>query len=124
MTNIVLDTNIWIYLTTDPFFELWIRLKEMKERDEIRVIINDIILKEWQRNKANTIKNLAKNIKEEYISALRLSNYLPEETKAGYLQTVSLYKDEANRIRNAEERVEEVEAFMMTCKIINTTEKQ
>jgi len=46
MTNIVLDTNIWIYLTNDTFFKLWLRFKEMKESGEIRVIVNDIILKE------------------------------------------------------------------------------
>lgn len=53
-----LDTNIWIYLTKDPFFELWNRFKAMKENGEIRVIINDIIFKEWKRNKVTTIKSL------------------------------------------------------------------
>ena len=124
MTNIALDTNIWIYLTKDTFFELWIKFKEMKENGEIRVIVNDIILKEWARNKPKTIKNLINNIKNEYKSALNLSNYLTGEIKKEYLLTISEYKDEANRIQKANQRVEEVEEFMKTCTILKTSEAQ
>ena len=120
-TNIVLDTQIWIYLTKDTFYELWIKFKEMKENGEIRVIVNDIILKEWARNKETTIKNLTNNIKNEYKSALNLANYLTAETKEKYLQVISEYKTETNRINMANARVEEVEAFINSCTIINTT---
>lgn len=123
-TNIVLDTQIWIYLTKDTFYELWIKFKEMKENDEIRVIINDIILKEWARNKETTIKNLTNNIKNEYKSALNLANHLNAETKEKYLQVISEYKTESNRIKKANARVEEVETFMNACTIINTTDAQ
>ena len=122
--NIALDTNIWIYLTKDTFFKLWTKFKEMKETGEITVIINDIILKEWARNKPTTIKTLTNNIKNEYKSALNLSNYLQGEVKTNYLQTIAEYKDEANRIKKAEKRVDEVETFMKSCKIIETTEAQ
>ncbi|SDC24786.1 PIN domain-containing protein [Williamwhitmania taraxaci] len=71
--NIALDTNIWIYLTKDTFFELWTKFKEMKENGEVKVLVNDIILKEWARNKPTTIKTLTNNIKNEYKSALNLS---------------------------------------------------
>lgn len=47
----------------------------MKESGEITVIVNDIILKEWNRNKPTTIKTLTNSIKNEYKSALNLSNY-------------------------------------------------
>lgn len=124
MTNIALDTNIWIYLTKDAFFELWNRFKAMKENGEIRVIINDIIFKEWERNKATTIKSLIDSIKSEYKSALNLTNYLQGDTKANFLKTISEYKEEANRIKMAEARVQEIEAFMKSCEVIDTTDKQ
>ena len=124
MTNIALDTNIWIYLTKDTFYELWIKFKEMKESGEIRVVVNDIILKEWARNKETTIKNLTANIKNEYKSAQNLANYLTGEAKEKYLQTISEYKAEANRIQMANERVEEIEVFMNSCTIIKTTKTQ
>jgi predicted nucleic acid-binding protein len=122
--NIALDTNIWIYLTKDTFFKLWMKFKEMKESGGIKVIVNDTILKEWVRNKPKTIKTLTNNIENEYKSALNLSNYLEGDAKANYLQTISEYKDKANRIKKAEERVEELEAFMKSCTIIQTTEAQ
>jgi len=122
--NIALDTNIWIYLTKDTFFELWTKFKEMKESGEINVIVNDIILKEWARNKPAAIKALTESIKNEYKSAFNLSNYLRGEVKDMYLQTISEYKEEANRIKKAQARIEEIETFMNSCTIITTTEKQ
>lgn len=124
MTNIALDTNIWIYLTNDTFFDLWNKFKEMQNNGEIRIIVNDIIIKEWHRNKPTTIKNLTNNIKSEYKSAQNLSNYLSGETKEIYIKTISEYKDESNRIQKAQQRVNEVEAFMNTCTIIETTAAQ
>ncbi len=124
MTNIALDTCNWIYLTKDRLFEFWKRFKEMKENDEIRVIVNDVILIEWERNKATTIKTLTESIRNEFISAKNLSNYLSGEIKQNYLKIISEYKDEQSRLAKAEARVEEVEAFMKSCEIIKVTEQQ
>ena len=124
MTNIALDTNIWIYLTKDTFYELWLKLKEMKEKDEIRIIVNDVLLLEWERNKGNTIDTLITNLKNEYSSAKNLSHYLDEPHKTDYLRIVSEYKDEEIRVDRAKKRVEEVETFMKSCKIIEVTEEQ
>ena len=124
MTTIVLDTNIWIYLTKDTLFDLWVKFKDMRENSEIRIVVNDIILKEWDRNKVSTIKNLTNNIKNEYKAALKLANYFTGELKEKYLQTISEYEVESYRIQKAQERVEEIEAFMKTCTIIETTEAQ
>ena len=88
------------------------------------VIVNDVILKEWARNKPTTINSLTASIKNEYKSALNLSNYLQGDTKDEYLKAISVYKDEASRIKKAEQRVEEVEAFMKSCTLIDTTEEQ
>jgi len=48
----------------------------MQESGEIKVIVNDVILKEWARNKQNTIAGLTTAIKNEYKAASNLSNYL------------------------------------------------
>lgn len=124
MTNIALDTNIWIYLTKDSFHELWVRLKEMKENNEIKIIVNDVLLAEWMRNKPTTIKSLSANLKNEYQSAKNLSNYLSEPHKTNYLKVVSEYKDENIRIERATNKVQEVEDFMRSCEIIEVTEEQ
>lgn len=61
MIYLVLDTNIWIYLANglDPsdkaqdklHFELLSSLKSFKDKGDITILVNDIILKEWARNK-------------------------------------------------------------------------
>jgi len=124
MTNIVLDTNIWIYLTKDTYQSLWNKFKEMKENDEIEVLVNDVIIKEWDRNKANTIKRLTASIKNEYNAAKNLANYFQEEKKTEFLKQISEYKEEQNRIEKATNRVQEIENFMRSCQIINVTDAQ
>ena len=123
-TSVALDTNIWIYLTKETFFELWVRLKEMKENGEINIIINNVIMMEWERNKGNTIRSLAESIKNEYKSALNLYEFLNEDVRETYLDIISNYKESAKRIESATKRVEEVEAFMKSCEIIEVTETQ
>ena len=124
MTNIALDTNIWIYLTKDTFHELWLRFKQMQESGEIKVIVNDVILKEWTRNKQNTIASLTNAIKNEYKTASNLSNYLTGEAKQNFEKTIIEYKDEESRIAKATQRVEEVEQFMNSCHITMCTQEQ
>jgi len=124
MTNIVLDTNIWIYLTKDTYQSLWNKFKEMKENDEIKVLVNDVIIKEWNRNKANTIKRLTASIKNEYNAAKNLANYLQGKKKTEFLKQISEYKEEYKRIEKATNRVQEIESFMKSCQKINVTDEQ
>ncbi len=123
-TNIALDTNIWIYLTKDTFFELWLKFKEMKEREEIQVIVTDITLIEWARNKPKTLSSLTESIKADYISATNLAKYLSGESKENYLRTISNYKEEAKRLASAKAKVDEIETFMKSCSVIETTQEQ
>ena len=124
MTNIVLDNNIWIYLTKDSYQSLWNKFKEMKNDDEIKVLVNDVIIKEWNRNKENTIKRLTESIKNEYNAAKNLANYFKGVKKTEYLATISEYKEENTRIEKATNRVREIENFMNNCEIINVTSEQ
>jgi len=124
MVNIVLDTNIWIYLTKDTFFELWVKLKEMKHSGQIRVIVNDVIVKEWRRNKENTIRALSENIRQEYKAAKNLLNYMPTAKKSNFEDLILEYKEEPQRIIKATEKVDNVEKFMLECTIIATKDSQ
>jgi len=124
LPTIALDTNIWIYLTKEVFFELFVKLKQGKEDEEFTVLVNDVVIKEWQRNKAKTISSLADSIKIEYKAAKSLANHLSGEAKTKLLESLAEYKDEASRIRKATDRVNSVEEFMLSCKVFDTTEKQ
>jgi len=125
MTYIGIDTNIWIYLTNSNLTGLWDKLNEMKTNGEIEIFINDAILLEWERNKQTTTNNLAKQIREEYLSAKKIADYLPATEKAAYLALISKYQVETERIKQAEKKVAEVEAFMMKkCRNVPVTNEQ
>ena len=57
LTKLALDTNIWIYLTKPSFGVLFEKLKN-GNRHDFDIIVNDIVIKEWDRNKENTRKAL------------------------------------------------------------------
>jgi predicted nucleic acid-binding protein len=124
MTKLVLDTNIWIDLTKFNFHDLLEKLKEFCENEEFEIVINDIIVKEWNRNRNNTVKYLTDSIKNEYKTALNLSNYMPEKQRNDYRSLLSLYNEEKTRIIGAEEKVKEIEDFMFSCTLIKVTEEQ
>ncbi|WP_203296808.1 PIN domain-containing protein [Luteirhabdus pelagi] len=124
ITKIVLDTNIWIYLTKDTFNELLMELKEKAVNEEIKIVVNDVIIKEWHRNKNQTLKALVESIKSEYKSAIKLASHMDEPSKTEFLLSLTDYKDEEKRIEKAEKKVQEVEDFMTTCKIIKVTAEQ
>lgn len=123
-TKIALDTNIWIYLTKDMLQELRTEFKRAKDSGEIEIIVNDINIIEWDRNKEKTIGGLAESIKSEYRAALKLANYLSEEARSEHVRILSEYEDEAARITKAEQRVNEIGEFMKTCTVIEVTDEQ
>lgn len=124
MTKIVLDTNIWIYLTKDAFSKLLIELKGKAIYEEFEIVVNDVIVKEWHRNKERTIKTLVDGIESEYKSAQKLAFHMDEPAKTEFLSILSQYKDEKTRIEKAEKKVKEVEDFMNCCRIVEVTDEQ
>ncbi len=71
MVYLIFDTNIWIYLANghDPLsnsdnsnkhFEFLETLEFLRNENKIRILINDVILEEWNRNKANVYQKITK----------------------------------------------------------------
>ncbi|MGZ3920832.1 MAG: PIN domain-containing protein [Bacteroidia bacterium] len=70
MIYLILDTNIWIYLANgfdtksqkfhdNHHFHLLRRLMDLSEEGDICILINDLIIEEWKRNKINAEKKIA-----------------------------------------------------------------
>jgi len=93
LPTIALDTNIWIYLTKEVFFELFVKLKQGKETEEFTVLVNDVVIKEWHRNKEKTITSLADSIKIEYKAAKSLANHLSGEAKTKLHESLAEYME-------------------------------
>ena len=123
MIYLILDTNIWLYLANglDPLtekhhddlhFKLLAGLKELKDNNDICILINDIVFEEWKRNKENAklkIKKLTNKLSNPDSSFNDLKKYVKSETeglKREYIE--GLKKD----IAKNEEHIQKVEDFI------------
>nr|WP_298996230.1 PIN domain-containing protein [uncultured Allomuricauda sp.] len=105
MIFLILDTNIWLYLANgyDPetsknqdanlHFELLDSLKRLKESNDIRILANEVILAEWNRNKHHTLIKIQKLEKKKN----NLSSVLKDALKYSS-------KDEAEKILSQAEK--------------------
>ena len=132
MIYLALDTNIWLYLSNgfDPenqnylkalhtysHFGLLNALNEKIHAGEITVLINDIIISEWERNKENAtnlIKEIRRHRQNLNENLKSLKPYLNEKTENFILNEVKreiLNKSEHNIKRN-QEHIQQVELFL------------
>lgn len=135
MIYLILDTNIWVYLANghDPMtdkahddlhFNLLKSLKELKANRDICILINDIVLNEWKRNKhhclqkVESLKKKFANPDEVFKGILKYAKLDVEELKKEYLAGIE--KD----IKANEEHIVNVEYFLKNeCTIIETTKE-
>ena len=124
-TILAFDTNIWLYLIKPEFLPILETLIRYVEKDEIEIIVNDIIITEWERNKETNIKRVCESIKQEYISAMRLSAFIEnDEERQKYTEILSHYKKEEERLQHAKMGVKKVERLLQKCTNIVASESQ
>ena len=112
-TYIAFDTNIWIYLATKSNYNSLLDevIKQYNDK-EILLLTNDIIKKEWYRNRENTLNSCIESIKGELKNAKRIASFLPQAEKETFCKILDTYKDEKNRIAIVEERLNRIEDVM------------
>lgn len=123
MINLVLDTNTWIYLANgfnpksnqhdeELHFLLIEKLKEKIENEEFFLYTNEIILKEWQRNKnkcyglIEKYENLIKQKQNELRNNRRKSNYMAKAKTVK--EEVRILNDKIEKNRNHIQNIEEI----------------
>lgn len=123
MIYLILDTNNWIYLANglDPInnkhhdslhFELLKSLRELKEKKQVTIIVNDIVINEWGRNKEhcrNKIKKLEQKLHNKDGIFNDIIKYSKDDTKQ--LQD-NFAKGIEEEIRKNEEHIQNVEDFL------------
>lgn len=125
-TYIAFDTNIWIYLATKSNYNpLLDEVIKQYNDGEILLLTNEIIKKEWYRNRENTLNNCVETIKGELKSAMRIAAFLPQAEKESFCKILETYKDEENRIAIVEERLKRIEEVMENyCHDVPITQEQ
>jgi len=130
---LILDTNIWIYLSNgfDPLtenhsddlhFELLDTLKKSKDSGDISILVNDVIIEEWKRNKEHSKLKIKKLLNK----LANVDQVFGDIRK--YVDTEKIrkeYTDKINEeIKRNEEHILSVENFLIKdCVIIKTSDK-
>lgn len=122
--KLVLDTNIWIYLTKENYEPLYESLRQKVADKEVEILVNDVIILEWYRNKEKTIKSLLESITNEYKSAKNLIKFLPDEQKDTFNLLLESINSNDKRRQKAELRVDEIEKLILNSKKIDVTDEQ
>ncbi len=134
MIYLVLDTNIWIYLANgydtksekfhdNNHFSLLAKLMEYSDNDDVCVLVNDIIIEEWKRNKVNAkikLDRLDKKLNNPSLF-LEISKYVKSslnDLKTEYLEGIS------EEIKANEEHLKKLEEFLFEkCKKITLSDQ-
>lgn len=117
MNKIILafDTNIWLYLIKPEFTPILETLIREVDNRTIEILVNDIIITEWERNKDPATNRLCENIKQKYISATRLGSFIDDnKERQQYTEILSHYKKEDERLLYARAGVSKVEKLLRT----------
>lgn len=130
MIYLTLDTNIWLYLANglDPIsnsdngnnhFELLDKLHDFVKREEIIILVNEVVIKEWERNKEHTkhrIKKLRRKADNPQQAFSEIRKYVSrnvDEIEKEFIE--GLEKD----IELNEEHISKVEKFLKeACRIV------
>ena len=123
MIYLILDTNNWIYLANglDPIsnkhhddlhYELLKSLKELKDKNQAQVIINDIIVTEWNRNKEHC-KAKIKKLEQKLANKDNVFNEIEKHTTANIDQLKEEFIQSIEKeIRSNEAHIQNVEDFI------------
>lgn len=123
MIYLVIDTNIWLYLANgldtstgkhseDQHIKLLEELKQLKDKNDICIIVNDVVYTEWQRNKEHSkikiekLKRKQQNPDEHF---RELRKYVKTDTQKIQKEYIEGIESE---IKVNEKHINDVEDFL------------
>jgi hypothetical protein len=109
------DTNIYINFTKGAFGSLVEQIRAKIDAEECILLVNDIIITEWNRNKAATIHSVTSSILNESKSAKKIAGFIDDAgQKQQFLEIINQYlSSEQVRIRKATDLVNQVEDLLV-----------
>ncbi|WP_298156180.1 PIN domain-containing protein [Flavobacterium sp.] len=105
--NLILDTQTWIYLANGfnqssskyedgQHFKLYQKIEDFRKKKQIKLIVNEVVVEEWNRNKKSTLHLIEKHTKTMEGNANAVKNmkqYLSEDGKSQLDETFLEYKN-------------------------------
>lgn len=113
MAAALIDTNSWIELAKPRFNNLLSVLEEQVKDGQIEILVNEIILDEWERNKDRIVKSIIGSIKTHAKSAIKIADFLNSEEAKKLTEIVEKYREEEElQIQIANRHIERVESLL------------
>ncbi|MFB9865221.1 PIN domain-containing protein [Rufibacter immobilis] len=126
MINLIIDTNIWIYLAQGEHPYILEKVLEKVENREFRFIVSELQIHEWNRHKDKIKEDIVKSLRFQYNSAKSISTYISSTEKSQYLKIIEKeLKDESQLLKIAEDKYNLIEDILKNKSIVApVTDKQ
>ena len=118
MLYLMLDTNIWIYIAKGEHPNVIDQILEGVKKNELSVLSNEVITKEWQRNKESVLHDSHKKIEARFnnlVSAAKsIQEFLTDDEKKSFGSLIdSFKKDKTKEYEKANKLVEQVNELIL-----------
>jgi len=105
MVHLILDTNIWIYLAEGQHPFVLKGIIEKVDKQEIILLVNDELIKEWDRNKVESKERIRKELLKQIEFAKQLSTTLEPPDSKKYTRLLGkISKESPEFIKTIEDR--------------------
>lgn len=118
MAKLILDTSSWLDLAKPRIEEVLNELEEQVAQNITILLTCDIIIEEWDRNKARVLQEVIASIRNHAKSALKMSELLPDKEKESLIEIIEKYtKVEKDQTQLAEVYFNRVEKLLKNSEI-------
>lgn len=124
MASLIIDTNSWIELAKPRWNILLRKLEEQVESHLIEILVNSIIIEEWDKNKERIEKTIISSIKSHAKSALKISSFIPKEESDSLSMLLEKYRDREDiQIQIAQKHIKRVEKLLYSGHVVPVTDE-
>lgn len=121
MIDLILDTNILIEFLAKDAGGIYAYFKEKYDRKEIKLITNNVIIDEWNRNRQSTIKKVVDSIEKEAKKALSVANFLGADDRDTLKELIKFARK--NKVDLAMKRIAEIDRMLRKSTKVRITNK-
>lgn len=124
MASIIIDSCSWAQLSKPKFAHILTKLNKLVEEHLVEILVNDILIDEWDRNKERYFQEIISTIKEWSIAAIKIKPFLPEKEAIQLDNILSKYiSHEESKIQLATEHFNKVENLLKLSTYIRITDE-
>ncbi len=112
MHYLAIDTCVWIDLAKNPG-EICEKILVLVERQKVRLILPQIVVDEWNRNRARIVSYRQDSISQKLKNARSLVTYLPEDRAKDFQQILEEFGEQKDQVvqKYADDDIDAIETL-------------